>query len=157
MIYFGSLHDIDYNRYDQIWLVVRSPKKAADILQKHPDKVIHHPILSPSFNLFMKYDSLRKAGLWNDGTFKTEYVPQFLSEMHTYAARQELNSLYAQGSEKDILCVCFCPNETICHRTILRGILQHAETRMGRTGIVDRSLDTEYYGRAYAQYYGFSK
>ena len=86
----------------------------------------HIPELSPSCNLFKKYLALRDAGKWNMESFQNIYVPVFLKEVQNAAARKKLAELIdLDKHEKRICLVCFCPDEMLCHRSIVAGILQN--------------------------------
>ena len=66
-----------------------------------------------------------KENQWNKQTFDTVYVPQFLKEMHEEQAINILNKLYQIDKNSGKIClVCFCPDETMCHRSIIAGLLQ---------------------------------
>lgn len=119
MITIGSFKEIN-NTYDEAWLIVRSLKA----MPKCNVPVFHVPQLSPSWDLFKDYLSWSKLNLWNKQCFMEHYVPRFLEEMKTQEARDILNSLYFKARDKNILLVCFCPNEELCHRSIVFGLLQ---------------------------------
>lgn len=119
MITVTNIRYINYAAYDQVWAIVRS--------LKNPRSMKHVPELSPSWNLFKRYFGLRNAGRWNAESFQNVYVPVFLQEMQNTAARNkiaELIDLDRQG--KRICLACFCPDEILCHRSIVAGILQYA-------------------------------
>lgn len=118
MILIKSIRNIDYNACDDVWAIVRS--------MKNPSKHIKHvPEISPSLNLFFKAKKLMKENQWNKQTFDTIYVPQFLKEMHEEQAINILNKLYQIDKNGGKIClVCFCPDETMCHRSIIAGLLQ---------------------------------
>ena len=119
MITLTDIRNINYADYDEVWAIVRS--------LKYPGKMKHVPELSPSWNLFKKYLGLRDAGKWNAAAFQDVYVPTFLQEIRNTVARRtlaELMELDRQG--KRVCLACFCPDETLCHRSIVAGILQHS-------------------------------
>lgn len=118
MITIVSIKDADYRKYDEVWAIVRSLKK--------PDEHWKHvPELSPSWDLFKAYLSLKEQSKWSNETFKSIYVPQFLREMRSQAARDKLNELYKLDKQgKNICLFCFCPDESLCHRSIIAGLLQ---------------------------------
>lgn len=114
------------------------------VVQKKIDtsKFIHVPVLSPSWDLFKHYMDLRNAGNWNQATFASDYVPIFLKEMQAPGAQRMLNHLIQQHKAgKSIALVCFCTDETLCHRSILAGLLQDK-------GITVHGVKKDY--RAYA-------
>lgn len=117
MITITNIRNIDYTAYDEVWAIVRS--------LKNPGQMKHVPELSPSWGLFKKYLGLRNAGDWNTGTFQKIYVPVFLKEMQSVAARRKLTELIELDRQGKRICLaCFCPNEATCHRSIVAGILQ---------------------------------
>lgn len=117
MITITTISNVDYSLYDEVWAIVRS-------LKYTNPKIKHVPELSPSWMLFKKYLSLRESGKWNDETFRSIYVPQFLKEMRGKTQRKLLNELF--NTKKHICLVCFCPEEELCHRSIIGGMLQGA-------------------------------
>ena len=54
MLYSGSFGAIDCNRYDEIWLIVRSLKH-----MPAGHNIYHVPQLAPSLDLFYTYLSLK--------------------------------------------------------------------------------------------------
>ena len=118
MITIKSIRNVKYDEYDEVWAIVRSMKNKSD-------KIKQVQALSPSLDLFFKYQRLAKAGEWNEQTFRDIYVPQFLHEIKNDEAYAYLNQLFfADKAGKNICVVCFCPNETMCHRSIIAGLLQ---------------------------------
>lgn len=106
-------------QFDEIWAIVRSLKSPIKNVQQVD-------VLSPSMDLFFKYQKKSKAGDWNDKTFAEMYVPQFVNEMkHSNKALAKLAYLYdADQAGKNICLLCFCSDETLCHRSIIAGFLQ---------------------------------
>ena len=137
MVTITDIRSVNYAEYDEVWAVVRS--------LKNPGRMGHVPALSPSWELFRKYLRLRDTGQWNEASFQEIYVPVFLKEMQFESARRKLNELvWLDRNGKRICLVCFCPDETLCHRSILAGMLQHVGTSVqGVTGDYSR------YGLAY--------
>lgn len=119
MVTIGSFKDIS-DKYDEVWLIVRSLKS----MPTCSIPVYHVPQLSPSWDLFKNYLSWAKSGEWNEQCFMERYVPCFLEQMKTQEAKQALNSLYFKSKTTNILLVCYCPNEALCHRSIVMGLLQ---------------------------------
>lgn len=118
MIAIKSIKNVKYEEFDETWAIVRSMKNPS----KHIKQV---PELSPSLNLFFKYRTLVQENKWNKQTFDTIYVPQFLKEMHEEQSINILNKLYQIDKKGGKIClVCFCPDETMCHRSIIAGLLQ---------------------------------
>lgn len=120
MIVVKRISDVNYAEHDEVWAIVRS--------LKHQNRMITQVSeLSPSSELFQTYLSLKDEGKWNKDAFQKIYVPQFLHEMHSKEAKmylRELCNLDAEG--KNICIVCFCPDEELCHRSIVAGLLQGA-------------------------------
>lgn len=117
MVTILRIQDVDYEKYSEVWAIVRSLKYA------NP-RIKHVPELSPSWGLFNMYLRLKEAGNWNEDTFRSMYVPQFLKEMKGKAQQQLLNELFS--ASKSIALVCFCEEEELCHRSIIGGMLQGA-------------------------------
>ena len=126
--------------FDEVWAIVRSLKTPID-------GVIQVPELSPSTELFWRYRALANAGNWNSDTFKEIYVPQFLAEMTGKSARKKLAYLYdAEKKEgKKICLLCFCQDETTCHRSIVAGLLQ----AVGMDVVLDTQNDYSAYYQDY--------
>lgn len=130
MITITNIRFVRKGQYDETLAIVRSYKSKSDwIFQKE--------ILSPSWDLFKKYRRMAEQGIWGKDTFQNIYVPQFLQEMHSNAAKKELNRLYlSDKAGKNIALTCFCPDESLCHRSIIAGLLQGAgcqvQTETGR-------------------------
>lgn len=117
MIKIGRNTDLDVNRYEENWMIVRKPEKLLDF-------VTHEPLLSPSPLLFQNYREAFHKGCFNQAYFDTIYVPQFLTELsENEAALECLSYLTAISREKEIVLACYCENESMCHRSIIAGIL----------------------------------
>lgn len=127
MIYTGSFKDIS-SEYDEVWLIVRSIRSLTQI-PKVDTLVLHVPQLSPSQDLFKCYLSWRNQGLWNKETFETYYKPRFLKEMEGEDAQRVLNLLTNKAKTKNILLVCFCEDESICHRSLVYSLIPSALKR----------------------------
>lgn len=116
MLHLGRISDISRD-YDENWLIVRSVKQV-------PRNAVQVSALSPSTSLFYKYLDAKKAGRFDGAWFQSVYVPTFLREViANQDARSLLNQLYAESRRKSILLACFCPNESLCHRSIVAGLL----------------------------------
>ena len=112
MIYIDNIRK---PQASEVWAIVRSLKS--------PGKMIWVPDLSPTQRLFYQYLKWRDAGLWNEKTFQELYAPQFLKDAK---ANPNFEKLIAQlqHADHDISLICFCTDETLCHRSIVAGILQ---------------------------------
>lgn len=117
MVTILRISDVNYNDYDEVWAIVRS-------LKYGNPRIRHVPELSPSWALFKTYMRLRDEGKWNEDTFRTVYVPQFLKEMRGREQQKLMNELF--NTKKRIALVCFCELEWLCHRSIIGGMLQGA-------------------------------
>lgn len=63
MLTVGSYQEMDQNKYEENWLIVRKPDDL-------PDFVKHIPALSPSPDLFQKYrESMIRKKLFNRNFF----------------------------------------------------------------------------------------
>lgn len=107
------------------------------------------PELAPSESLLNLYLNLKNNGRWGKETFDKYYVPNFLYEMKKKEKRNALTKIFYEGMERDIVLLCHCKNEELCHRSILIGLLQGAEKENG-IKIVDCKTD-------YSKYYTMFK
>lgn len=123
MIKVMSVKEIKGNvsNFDEVWFVVRS-------LKKLPAGCKQVKALAPSEKLFVKYLNTKAAGKWGKRAFESGYVPCFIEQMQKdINARKALNYLYSMDKKgKNICLVCFCEEESLCHRSILAGLLQGA-------------------------------
>ncbi len=118
MLYVSSIENINNYKVDECWVIVRSLKYSIRNTK-------HVPELSPPKDLFYDYLNWSKAGQWNRYKFDNEYVPRFIEYLHTNEqAKNKLNELFNLCKTKDILIVCFCVDERVCHRSIIAGLLQ---------------------------------
>ena len=115
MLYSGSFGAIDCNRYDEIWLIVRSLKH-----MPAGHNIYHVPQLAPSLDLFYTYLSLKRSGKWGVKAFDEIYKPRFLNEMRSAEALTYLNALAEKSKVKDILIVCYCTDKRTCHRSLVK-------------------------------------
>ena len=69
---------------------------------------------------------------------------EFLKDLKRPEAQEALNILLERSKTSDIMLACYCGNETICHRSIILGILQG----MGAMS---------YNAADYSKYYGMYK
>lgn len=137
MITITDIRSVNHANYDEVWAIVRS--------LRNPERMKQVPELSPSWDLFKQYMKLRDTGQWNATTFKSIYVPTFLKEMLNIEARKKLSELVELDKQGKRIClVCFCGDETLCHRSIVAGILQYM-------GIQIQGVSGDYsqYGEAY--------
>ena len=123
MITIGNFKDIN-DTYDEVWFIVRSLKNGLPNTKRAGQIYRHVPQLSPSLNLFKDYLKWANNNEWNENCFMERYVPRFLEEMKSKEAKNALNTLYKMEKQKNILLVCFCGKENICHRSIVCGLMQ---------------------------------
>lgn len=120
MIDILGLRELDVNKYDEVWLIVRSAKNCMKLLENKNVKQVAE--LSPSFELFKKYLDLKNKGLWNHQAFLDIYVPEFLREAKLEPKfTDRLLELKAHQNKKYAL-VCFCYDERECHRSIVAAL-----------------------------------
>lgn len=117
MIYITDFRDRELSKFDNVYAIVRSLKSRSDKIQQLAD-------LSPSTSLFYEYRNLANAGNWSKQTFDKIYVPKFLQQMHEPTAMNALNKIYTLSKQENLALICFCPDETLCHRSIIAGLLQ---------------------------------
>ena len=120
MITIGNIRDCSPETHDETWAIVRS-------LKSQSTKIKQVTALSPSRELFMLYRNLHKNEKWDIQAFNSIYVPQFISDLKngTEQGFTLLNTLYqADKDGKKISLACFCTDETMCHRSIIAGLLQ---------------------------------
>lgn len=124
MIRIGRISDLS-NDFDENWLVVRVLK--GDI----PPHAIHEPRLSPSRQLFHKYLEAKADGKLNAEWFQQVYAKAYLREIITDRKNLLLlDRLYQDSYAKSILLAGLCEDETLCHRSILAGMLAGAGAKI---------------------------
>lgn len=117
MLTVGSYQEMDQNKYDEIWLIVRKPDDL-------PEFVKHVPALSPSPDLFQKYRETCQEKMFDQKFFNEVYVPQFVKELaENEEALALLQTLTDMSRAKNIMLACYCETEAMCHRSIIAGIL----------------------------------
>ena len=121
MLYTGSLKDINKEKYDEIWIIVRSLGNV-----KTGDNVYHVPQLSPSWELFKDFNNWKSHGLWNKKQFDTVYTPRFLKEMESSVSQEYINMLAVKCLTKDVLICCFCEDESMCHRSLVKSLVENS-------------------------------
>ena len=117
MLTVGSYQEMEQNKYDENWLIVREPDDL-------PAFAKHVPALSPSPNLFQKYREACQEKMFDQKFFNEVYVPQFVKELFENAeALALLQTLTDMSKTKNIMLACYCETEGMCHRSIIAGIL----------------------------------
>lgn len=113
---------------DEAWIIVRSMRTP---IQLSVD-TIWVPDLSPSRELFTDYLTWKNKGDWNEETFQTQYRPRFLQEMaQNPNSRAILNRLFKASRIKNILALCYCANESLCHRSLIKALIEEAQSGSG--------------------------
>ena len=119
-LYTGSFRDIKPEEYDEVWICLRSLKS----MPKNPlGNIKHVQVLSPSTGLWHDYLDWRNAGKWDHKTFRDLYSPRFLKEMLQPQAYGKLQELEMLTRTKAVLVVCYCADESLCHRSLLKKII----------------------------------
>lgn len=149
MITIGSMKDLKRNTYDEIWFIIRSTDWMNNESIFKNKNVFHVPALSPTKDLFHWYLNLKKNNKWTPHMFDTQYVPRFLKRLaYSKEAHRELNLLWFKSKHgKNILLVCPCPDESMCHRSIIGGMLLGAGVN-----VVSTTCDINNYERFYNLY-----
>lgn len=121
MIRITSISELRHEtiQYDETWAIVRSLKNPIKGVKQVAD-------LSPTKQLFYSYLNWKKAGIWNNDTFATKYVPAFINGLKANPNAKALLAELVDKAQagKNICLLCFCPDETLCHRSIIAGLLQ---------------------------------
>ena len=104
-------------------LIVRSPGQ----LQKLIDdgRVEWEPRLAPSSALLFQVNNWKKQGMWNQETFDKKFVDEFIDESLEQPFADAMNDIFkrSEAGEK-IALACYCGDECMCHRRIVKGLLQ---------------------------------
>lgn len=101
----------------------------------------------------MTFLNMKEAGVWDETTFSEIYVPSFLHNLaSSQKGRKALNELFEIGEDNSILLVCYCPEETLCHRKIVKGLLQGAAKQYKKTELVDMSSDYSIFYDSYKEF-----
>jgi len=140
MIHITSIKSVNPKNYDEVWAITRS--------NKIPPYCINIPQLSPDWNLFNLVSYYKKQGFWCKFVFSYKYVPTFITNL--IKSKESLEYLIKlidlDKSNKSIALVCFCDDESMCHRSIIGGILEGLGCRVR----YDR-------GKSYINYYNIYK
>ena len=124
MIYTGQTYtegNKPSRHYDEMWNIMLYPTQGLQFVTSH------HPELAPSQDIYNHYQELKKCGQWTQWSFENWYVPAFLKEIASRpSAVQSLNYLFNHRFDKEIILLCACPKDSMCHRSIIRGMLAGA-------------------------------
>lgn len=125
MIMIDRVYAPSKRQYDGSWAIVRSASKL-------PDGFDVCNILSPGGELWRSYCGVRDR-YEQDKAFAHDYwdkvyLPEFLSQMrYDQRAANVLNGLVElDKAGANIRMCCFCKDESLCHRSIIAGVLQGA-------------------------------
>lgn len=83
------------------------------------------PNLAPSEELLKQYFPVTDEKQW------LSFQRRFLAEMKAPAPTRDLDVLAALSHQTNFSIGCYCENETWCHRTILRGLLERRGADLG--------------------------
>ena len=119
-LFLGSIKNMDTSKYDEVWVCVRSLGNV-----QTGGNIYHIPQLSPSRELFSAYLSWKKQGIWNKDQFDNVYTPRFLKEMESEEARAYLGLLGDKIRMLDVLVCCFCEDESLCHRSLIKRLVDN--------------------------------
>ncbi len=86
---------------------------------------VWYPDLSPSPALVARALSAETAGAW------AAFVKAFRAEMKAPAASRTLDLLAALSHGADFSLGCYCADESRCHRSVLRALLEDRGAKLG--------------------------
>lgn len=124
MIHIASIRDLRHYPNATKYAIVRS-------LRTPIRGVEQLPVLSPSTKLFWSYCDWKKAGCWNEKTFRERYAPTFLAEMARPEAQRVLDDLARRSRYENIVLACFCTDVTLCHRSLVAQLLKERGAVLG--------------------------
>lgn len=120
MITTGCIPKINPDDFDEVWWIVRSP----DTIPVKEKLVSLVSELAPSPELFWDYRQAFHAGRFGTEYFQNVYVPWFLKDLEkNLEAQERLEYLCKESRTKKIALCCYCEDESLCHRSIIAGIL----------------------------------
>ena len=140
MIRITNLTDLkkENTHFDEIWVIMRYVRNLGPDMKQVA-------WLAPSQELFTKYRQLVNENAWDRAAWETIYVPQFLYELKTNGKAyvwDALNYLWKADREgKSIAVCCSCTDESMCHRSVVGGLLQ----AVGCNVIMDTKTDYSVY------------
>lgn len=83
------------------------------------------PLLAPSLELMKRGQAATTAAEW------TAFARKYRAEMAAPEAKHALALLAALSQGADFSVGCYCADESRCHRSILRALLEEAGARIG--------------------------
>ena len=109
----------------KVYIIVRALGKAKSLVD---DKsVFYLPDLSPSFRLLNMKRAWDQCGAWNQDAFIEGFAPEYMLELQGKQQKTAMNKIWHDAIEGNVALACFCPDETLCHRSLLLGIFQAYE------------------------------
>ena len=120
MLYTGSFRDINPDKYDQIWLVVR---KLMSPIKNTKGNIYHIDTIAPSQKLLYDTLEMKRKKTWNQETFDKIYAPRYLKEMLEIEPMLQLQKLAELSKTQDVLIACYCKDENLCHRSLIKQIV----------------------------------
>lgn len=125
MINFGSLRNMDKEKYDRNIMIVQYAK---DI----PDYAERQSLLSPHYKNFQIVKLLKEANQLNVQSFDEYFVPNFIKQLKAYNAISLIDAYIEEFQEKDAVFVCYCSNLELCHRKVILGLFQGRAKELGK-------------------------
>ena len=120
MLYTGSFRDINPDKYDQIWLVVR---KLMSPVKNTKGNIYHIDTIAPSQKLLYDTLEMKRKKTWNQEAFDKIYAPRYLKEMLEIEPMLQLQKLAELSKTQNILIACYCKDENLCHRSLIKQIV----------------------------------
>lgn len=164
-IIIGNMKALNMH-YDELWFIMRSmdwyykKKKPSKYFTQYSDEIIGANYrflmqpnvkiiqdLAPSHDLFTWYMSQKSRGQWDQKAFDVFYAPCFLKDLSTQ--QDSIDRLYelrdADRQGKTILLVCACQEESMCHRSIIAGVLRGGDVNVTSSFGTNMSCYDKYY------------
>ncbi len=120
IIQLGSDREVDEGL--RIGTVRRPPRGVPKV--EYSSKNIYDvwfPNLSPSEELLKQYFPITEEKQWRS------FQRRFLAEMKASGPTRDLDMLAALSHQTNFSIGCYCDDESKCHRSILRGLLEKRE------------------------------
>lgn len=122
MLYTGSFKDVDPDKYDQIWIIVR---RLANNFKNPKNNIFYVYELAPSRGLLNDAVIAKRRKEFNEDYFKNTYTPRFMNEMLKPVSKAKLQKLAELSKTQDILIACYCTEENLCHRSIVKSLVDN--------------------------------
>jgi len=120
IVQLGSDREVDEGL--RIGTVRRPPRGVPKV--EYSSKNIYDvwfPNLSPSEKLLKQYFPITEEKQWRS------FQRRFLAEMKASGPTRDLDMLAALSHQTNFSIGCYCDDESKCHRSILRGLLEKRE------------------------------